>query len=125
MSSAAPLRVYDSPTIAALLTGPLRHWRHQDGCLVRTYRTGGWKGTLMVVNAIGHLAEAAWHHPEIRATYAAVEVRLDTHDAPGITDRDFELAARIEEFVHWRPAAGGALEGTPHEAAHLYIRYDD
>ena len=125
MTSAAPLQVHDAAAIAARLIGPLRHWRHSDACLLRIYRTGGWKGTLMVVNAIGHLAEAAWHHPEIRATYAAVEVRLDTHDAAGVTDRDFELAQRIEDFVHWRPAAGGALEGTPAEAAHLYIRYDD
>ena len=125
MASAAPLQVYDPTAIAARLTGPLRHWRHQEGCLVRIYRTGGWKGTMMVVNAIGHLAEAAWHHPEIRATYPVVEVRLDTHDVGGITDRDFELAARIEDFVHWRPADGGALEGTPDEAAYTYIRYDD
>ena len=125
MSSPAPLQVYDPAAIPARLTCTLRHWRHQDGCLVRTYRTGGWKGTLMVVNAIGHLAEAAWHHPEIRATYPAVEVRLDTHDAGGITDRDFELAARIEDLVQWRPTTGGALEGTPTEAPYLYIRYDD
>ena len=125
MSNAAPLQVYDPAAIAARLVGPLRHWRLEDGCLVRTYRTGGWKGTLMVVNAIGHLAEAAWHHPEIRATYPAVQVRLDTHDAGGITDRDFELAARIEDLVQWRPVAGGALEGTPTGAAYLYLHYDD
>ena len=125
MSGASPLHVYDAAAIAVRLTGPLRHWRHQDGRLVRIYRTGGWKGTLMVVNAIGHLAEAAWHHPEIRATYSALEVRLDTHEAGGVTDRDFELAQRIEDFVCWRPAAGGALEGTPNEAAHLYVRYED
>jgi 4a-hydroxytetrahydrobiopterin dehydratase len=125
MSSQTSLQVHDAAAIAARLTGPLRHWRHQDGRLVRLYRTGGWKGTLMAVNAIGHLAEAAWHHPEIIATYASVEVRLDTHDAGGVTDRDFELAERIEAFVLWRPAADGALEGTPVEAAHLYIRYDE
>ena len=125
MSNAVPLQVYDAAAVAVRLTGPLRHWRHQDGTLARTYRTGGWKATLMVVNAIGHLAEAAWHHPEIRATYAAVEVRLDTHEAGGVTDRDFELAERIEAFVHWCPATDGALEGTPVEAPHLYIRFDD
>ncbi len=125
MSSGAPLQVYEASVIAKRLTGSLRHWRHQDGRLVRIYRTGGWKGTLMVVNAIGHLAEAAWHHPEILATYSAVEVRLDTHDAGGVTDRDFELATRIEDVVQWRPVAGGALEGAPTDPAHLYIVYDD
>jgi 4a-hydroxytetrahydrobiopterin dehydratase len=40
-------------------------------------------------------------------------VKLKTHDAGGITDRDFELAQKIEEAVLWRPAAGGALAGNP------------
>jgi 4a-hydroxytetrahydrobiopterin dehydratase len=42
-----------------------------------------WKGALMVVNAVGHLAEAAWHHPDIVASHAAVEVRLQNHSAEG------------------------------------------
>ena len=76
----------------------------------------------MVVNAIGHLAEAAWHHPELRVTFPAVEVRLDTHDAGGITDRDFELARKIEALIQWRPAATGPLEGPP---ANSYVHIDD
>ena len=51
----------------------------------------------MVTNAIGHLAEAAWHHPDILATFPRVEVRLKNHDAGGITDKDFELAKKIED----------------------------
>jgi len=117
--------VISDDIIRARLANDLPRWALVDGALERKYQTNGWKSTLMVVNAIGHLAEAAWHHPEILMTYASVEVRLDTHDAGGVTDRDFELAARIEDFVHWRPAQGGALEGTPAEAPHLYIRYDD
>ena len=37
----------------------------------RTYRTTSWKGTLMVINTVGHLAEAAWHHPDLTASYAS------------------------------------------------------
>jgi 4a-hydroxytetrahydrobiopterin dehydratase len=93
---------------------------------LRKYRTNSWKGTLMVINSVGHLAEAAWHHPDITASYAWVEVRLQNHAAKGITDKDFELAKKIEEVVHWQPAkAGGALEGTPHQDARFaYIKYD-
>ena len=58
----------------------------------------------MAVNAVGHLAEAAWHHPDIACSYAWLEVKLMTHDAKGITDKDFELAKKIEEVVGWRPA---------------------
>ena len=123
MSAATRLHVYDEAAIRARLVGDLRHWRLEGGVICRTYRTGGWKSTLMVVNAIGHLAEAAWHHPEIRATFPAVEVRLDTHDAGGVTDRDFELAARIEALVQWRPTPGSSsLEGAP---AGTYLTSDD
>ena len=80
----------------------------------------------MAVNAIGHLAELAWHHPDLRAIYPRVEVRLDTHDAGGVTDRDFELARKIESVLQWRPGReGGALEGTPDDPAHAYIFFDD
>jgi 4a-hydroxytetrahydrobiopterin dehydratase len=43
-----------------------------------------------------------------------VTVKLQTHSAGGITDKDFDLARRIEDVVLWRPQ-GGALEGTPNK----------
>ena len=113
--------------IASQLTGVLRHWTYSDGWIKRTYRTHGWKGTVMVIGAVGHLAEAAWHHPDITASYAWVEVRLMTHTAKGITAKDIALASKIEEVVHWRPGAEGSpLEGTPeNDQRFSYIRYDD
>ena len=102
----------------------LPHWRLAQGAIERVYRTAGWKGTLMVVNTIGHLAEAAWHHPELSVAYASVTVRLNTHDAGGVTALDFALAAKIEDVVTWRPALEGVLEGTPDDPAYAYIRYD-
>ncbi len=41
----------------------------------------------MVANAIGHLAEAAWHHPELEISYGRVKVALNTHEAKGITEQ--------------------------------------
>ena len=69
-------------------------WWYEDGWIRRNYKTDGWPTTLMLVNAIGYLAEAAYHHPDL--------------------DKDFELARKIEELVLWRPK-GGALEGTPNK----------
>jgi len=108
------------------LASHLPKWRLEDGWIRRTYKTHSWKGTLMVVNAVGHLAEAAWHHPDMTLSYAWVEVRLMTHTAKGITGKDLELAQKIEEVVHWRPGkAGGALEGTPEsDQRFAYIKYD-
>jgi 4a-hydroxytetrahydrobiopterin dehydratase len=120
-------RVYALDEINARLERELPHWHYENGWIRRTFRTTSWKGTLMVINAVGHLAEAAWHHPDLRASYAFVEVKLQTHSAKGITDKDFELARKIEDFVSWRPGKeGGALEGTPTgDQRFAYIKYDD
>ncbi|HUZ66641.1 MAG TPA: 4a-hydroxytetrahydrobiopterin dehydratase [Beijerinckiaceae bacterium] len=111
--------------ISAKLTRELPKWSFSDGAIRRTFRTFGWKGALMVVNTIGHLAEAAWHHPELKVSYSAVEIALSSHDAKGITDRDFALAAQIEAVVGWRPGLEGPLQGTPTEERYGYIRYDE
>jgi 4a-hydroxytetrahydrobiopterin dehydratase len=123
---AAVERVYSQEEIAARLAAELPHWRFENGWIRRKFKTHGWKGTLMVVNTVGHLAEAAWHHPDIAASYAFVEVKLMTHTAKGVTDKDFELARKIEEVVSWRPGKeGGALEGTPEtDQRFAYIKYD-
>ena len=69
----------------------------------------------MLVTTIGYVAEAAYHHPDLAVTYARVTVKLMTHSAGGITDKDFALARRIEDIALWRPAKGDALEGTPNK----------
>lgn len=120
-------KAYSEEEVKARLAKELPHWYLEDGWIRRKFKTGSWKGTLMVVNTIGHLAEAAWHHPDLTVSYAFVIVKLCTHSAKGITDKDFELAGKIEEVIQWQPAkAGGALEGTPNEDQRFkYIKYDD
>ena len=88
-------------------------WFLEDGWIRRAYKTDGWPTTLMLVNAIGYIAEAAYHHPDLSVTWARVTVKLSTHSAGGITAKDFALARRIEDAVLWRPEAGAALTGTP------------
>ena len=90
-------------------------WYYENGWIRRVYKTDGWPTTLMLVTTIGYCAEAAYHHPDLSVTYARLTVKLMTHSAGGITDKDFDLARRIEEVALWRPAAGGALEGTPNK----------
>jgi 4a-hydroxytetrahydrobiopterin dehydratase len=89
-------------------------WYLEDGFIRRYFRTDGWLTTLNLVNTIGFIAEAANHHPDLSVSWAKVYVKLQTHSAGGITDKDFELARKIEETVLWKPA-GGALEGTPNK----------
>jgi len=111
-------KTYSQTEVEQRLAAGLSHWRFDDGWILRRYRTTGWKSTLMVINAVGHLAETAWHHPDIKASYDSVEVRLKNHAAKGITDKDFELAAKIEDVVAWQPAGkGNALTGPPERFA--------
>lgn len=96
----------------------LPNWEFRDGWIRRTYDTPGWPHTLMLVNTIGYLSDAAYHHPDLTVGYAKVTVKLQTHRVRGITDNDFELAARIEEIATWTPPEGSALEGYPKRWVH-------
>ncbi|SDP90693.1 4a-hydroxytetrahydrobiopterin dehydratase [Phyllobacterium sp. YR620] len=120
-------RVYSESEIVAKLKNELPYWRYENGWIRRKYKTHSWKSTLMVINTIGHLAEAAWHHPDLKASYAWVEVLLQNHAAKGITDKDFELAKKIESVVQWQPGKEtGSLEGTPQtDQRFAYVKYDD
>lgn len=89
-------------------------WYYEDGWIRRQFKTDGWPTTLMLVNAIAYVAEAAYHHPDLAVTWAKVWVKLQTHSAGGITDKDFALARRIEDVALWRPS-GSPLEGTPNK----------
>jgi 4a-hydroxytetrahydrobiopterin dehydratase len=93
------------------LAANLPAWQLQNGYLRRVYKTPGWRVTLMVANAIGYMAEAADHHPELILNYASVEVHLETHNAGGITAKDYELARKIEETVLWFPDPLSTLTG--------------
>lgn len=125
MDTQAEEKTYTDTEVEKRLRKDLPKWRLEKGSIRRKYKTNGWKGTLMVINTVGHLAEAAWHHPDITASYAWVEVRLKNHAAKGITDKDFDLAKKIEDVVQWQPGReGGALEGTPGDPRFAYIKYD-
>jgi len=106
---------YTDAQIAEKLAA-LPGWYYEDGWIRRVYKTDGWQATLMLVNAVAYLTEAAYHHPDLAVTWARVIVKLQTHSAGGITDKDFELARKLDEVVLWRPATGfPGLEGTPNK----------
>jgi 4a-hydroxytetrahydrobiopterin dehydratase len=118
-------RTYSDEEVTQHLKDNLPSWYLENGWIRRKYKTSGWKATLMVVNTVGHLAEAAFHHPDLTVSYAFVIVKLTNHAAKGITDKDFELAQKIEEVVMWQPGLNdGALVGTPDDPRFKYIKYD-
>ncbi|MBM3733601.1 MAG: 4a-hydroxytetrahydrobiopterin dehydratase [Acidimicrobiia bacterium] len=112
--------------VQSRLAAELPAWKLAGGHLERVYRTSGWRSSLLCANAIGHLAEAAWHHPDLVVSFRTVTVRLMTHDSNGITDLDFALAKKIEDVIGWRPAAEDSpLPGTPDSPQFKYLDYGD
>jgi 4a-hydroxytetrahydrobiopterin dehydratase len=65
----------------------------------------------MAVNAVGYLCEAAGHHADLNVTWGKLWVKLATHSAGGITDKDFAMARKIEDTILWRPEPDGPFDG--------------
>src|ERR687884_1328407 len=104
MATQEKLKPYSDEEVEAKIAElGLDGWYLEGGWLRRKYNTDGWPTTLMLVNAIGFLAEAAYHHPDLAVTWGRVTVKLSTHSAGGITDKDFLLARKIEDLALWRP----------------------
>jgi 4a-hydroxytetrahydrobiopterin dehydratase len=73
-------------------------WQVESGELVRIFLFKDFKAALAFVNKVGDAAEQAGHHPDIDIRYNKVRLALVTHDAGGITDKDFELAAAADKI---------------------------
>jgi 4a-hydroxytetrahydrobiopterin dehydratase len=87
-----------SPAEIALHLAALPAWQVKCGELVRTFQFQDFGSALRFVNRLGELAEAAGHHPDIDIRYNQVRLGLATHDAGGLTAKDFELAAGIDKL---------------------------
>jgi len=112
--------VFTEQQASQRLQDELPSWQCVEGCLQRDYACNGWRASVLLFNAVAHVAEAAWHHPDVLVSWGGIRVRLMTHDAGGITDKDFALAAQIEQLACWQPEEGSALEGTPDEPRWRY-----
>lgn len=87
-----------STEIASRL-GSLPGWRVESGELVRTFQFGDFLGSMAFVNQVAGLAEQAGHHPDIDIRYNKVRLGLVTHDAGGLTAKDFDLAGLASKLV--------------------------
>jgi 4a-hydroxytetrahydrobiopterin dehydratase len=83
--------------IAAALAD-LDGWELQDGALVRTYRFADFVHAVDFVEQLAEVAEEQRHHPDIDIRYNKVTLRLSSHDAGGLTERDVKLAAALRQF---------------------------
>ena len=70
-------------------------WHVEADVVSARFRTGSFSKGVELIGAIGELADAANHHPDIDLRYPSVTVRLTTHEVDGLSERDVELARRI------------------------------
>ncbi len=73
----------------------LHGWERRGSEIRRTFSFADFQAALAFVNRVGELAEAMNHHPDIDLRYSRVSLALTTHDAGGLTARDFDLAEKI------------------------------
>jgi 4a-hydroxytetrahydrobiopterin dehydratase len=88
-----------SPDAAKTRLAQLPGWQIESGELVRTFQFKDFGASLRFVNQVGDLAEKAGHHPDIDIRYNRVRLALVTHDAGGLTEKDFDLAAQAQKLV--------------------------
>ena len=74
-------------------------WKIESGELVKTFQFKDFVTALRFVNHVGEAAEQAGHHPDIDIRYNRVRLGLVTHDAGGLTPKDFDLAGRVESLA--------------------------
>jgi 4a-hydroxytetrahydrobiopterin dehydratase len=91
MKSSPLLEVEVSTRLAAV-----PRWKEQGSEIVRTFEFRDFCAALAFVNKVGDLAEKAGHHPDIDIRWNKVKLALTTHDAGGLTGKDFDLAAEID-----------------------------
>jgi pterin-4a-carbinolamine dehydratase len=103
-------RALSAEEIGGWLAG-MPGWRRTDGVIHRVFETDGWRGSMLVANAVGFICEAADHHADVLITWPRVTVSLSTHSAGGITAKDLEVASLIERQVRWQPGPGSSLNG--------------
>jgi 4a-hydroxytetrahydrobiopterin dehydratase len=71
-------------------------WHHRGNAIEKRFDRGDFNGSLAFVNAVAATANAQDHHPDITISWNLVTLTLTSHDAGGLTDRDFTLAGAIE-----------------------------
>jgi 4a-hydroxytetrahydrobiopterin dehydratase len=71
-------------------------WERIGNAILKQYTFGGFKEAMAFVNRVATLADEQDHHPDILIEYSQVTLTLSSHDAGGLTERDFRLAARVD-----------------------------
>jgi 4a-hydroxytetrahydrobiopterin dehydratase len=102
-------KLSESEIQTALTQAP--EWSELNGAIQRTFQFKDFPEAMRFVNRVADAAEADQHHPDILIRWNKVTLTLSTHDASGITDKDFALAKKIDGMT------GSATEVKPNPSA--------
>jgi len=72
-------------------------WELKDEAISKLYRFKDFMDGINFLNQVAEMAEAADHHPDVKINYTRITFTCSTHDQGGVTEKDFKLAAQIEE----------------------------
>ena len=96
-SGAPPMPKLEDNQIAAALAA-VPQWQRQGDTIARTIQFKDFPAAVRFVDAVAVAAEQAWHHPDIDIRWNKVTLMLTTHDAGGLTQKDFDLARQFDEL---------------------------
>ena len=74
-------------------------WTKKGSTILRTFKFKDFAAAMKFVNAVARSAEKANHHPDIDIRWNKVTLALTTHDAGGLTQNDFKLAAKCDALA--------------------------
>ncbi len=97
-NTAAPPMPKLNPAQIALVLAAVPQWNQQGDAIARTFQFKDFPAAIQFVNAVADAAEQAWHHPDIDIRWNKVTLVLTTHDAGGLTQKDFDLARQFDQL---------------------------
>lgn len=89
------MKKLSSTQIKSALTS-VPDWKKKGAAITRTYQFKDFPAAIKFVNKVAKVAEKAWHHPDIDIRWNKVTLTLSTHDAGGLTGKDFSLAKKFD-----------------------------
>jgi 4a-hydroxytetrahydrobiopterin dehydratase len=95
-SAPPPLKFDEAKIFLALASIP--NWKKNGNVISRTFQFKNFPAAVKFVEAVAQLAEEEWHHPDIDIRWNKVTLALTTHDAGGLTEKDFALAKKFDEI---------------------------
>ena len=92
------LKPMDSFQISSALE-TIPGWQRQGAAISRRYQFADFPTAMLFVNQVARMADELKHHPDIDIRWNMVTLALTTHEAGGLTDRDFTLARQFDRLV--------------------------